>query len=89
MKKISKVSIYRLRPVYTFLYTVVNGNVRASFVQKKKKIEILWSKKTVCMYLRNRQNTSPPLPPCTQSYAFGLTIPSPFVRTYYMDDPFL
>ena len=62
MKKISKVSIYRLRPVYTFLYTVVNGNVRASFVQKKKKIEILWSKKTVCMYLRNRQNTSPPPP---------------------------
>ena len=39
------VSIYRLRSVYTFLYTVINGNVRASFVQKKKKFEILLSKK--------------------------------------------
>ena len=32
------VSIYRLRPVYTFPYTMINGNVIASFVQKKRKV---------------------------------------------------
>ena len=39
------VSIYCLRPVYTFIYTVVNGNVIAYVVQKNKSFEILWSKK--------------------------------------------
>ena len=44
------VSICSLRPFYTFLYTIINGNVIASFVQKKlskKKtgFETLWSKK--------------------------------------------
>ena len=58
------VSIYSLRPIYTFLYTIINGNVIASFVQKKKHFEILWSVRT--------QSWNPP-PPCTQSYAFGLT----------------
>ena len=39
------VSIYSLRLVYTFLYTKINGNVAASFVQKKKGFKILWPKK--------------------------------------------
>ena len=37
IKKISMVSVYSLRPVYTPLYTMINGNVIASFVQKKGK----------------------------------------------------
>ena len=37
IKKISMVSVYSLRPVYTSLYTMINGNVIASFVQKKGK----------------------------------------------------
>ena len=36
------VSIYSLRLVYTFLYTIINGNAIPSFVQKKKSFEILW-----------------------------------------------
>ena len=74
IKKISMVSIYRLRPVYTFLYTIINGNVIVSFVQKKKSIEILWSKKILGGYVRNLETT--PLT-CTQSYACGLTPPLP------------
>ena len=35
------VSVYSLRPVYTFLYTIINGYAIASFVQKKKSFEIL------------------------------------------------
>ena len=45
IKKISMVSIHSLRPVYTFLYTIINGNVITTFVQQKKSFEILWSKK--------------------------------------------
>ena len=30
-------SIYSLRPVYTFPYTIINGDVIASFVPKKEK----------------------------------------------------
>ena len=37
------VSIYSLRPVYTFLYTRINSDVIASFVQEKKSFEIFWS----------------------------------------------
>ena len=65
------ISIYSLRAVYTFLYTIMNGNVIASFVKNKKCFEILWSKKFFFAYVRNLQPF--PLPPCTQSYAFGLT----------------
>ena len=36
IKKISMVSIHSLRPVYTFLYTIINGNVITTFVQQKK-----------------------------------------------------
>ena len=45
IKKISMISIYSLMPVYTFLYTRINGNVKASFVQKENLFEFLWSKK--------------------------------------------
>ena len=45
IKKISMVSIHSLRPVYTFLYTIINGNVITTFVQQKKSFEILRSKK--------------------------------------------
>ena len=77
------VSIYRLRPVYTFPYTIINGNVIASFVQKKEKFwDILVQKFFFFAYLL----WDPP-PPCTQSYAFGLTPLLPFVRTCNMDDP--
>ena len=38
-------SIYSLGLVYTFLYTIINGNVTASFVQKKKGFEIFRFKK--------------------------------------------
>ena len=47
------VSIYNLRLVYTFLYTIINGNVIASFVQKKESFEILWTKKIFFTYVRN------------------------------------
>ena len=40
------VSNNSLRPVYTFLYTIINGNEIASFKQNKKDFEILWSKIT-------------------------------------------
>ena len=39
------VSIYSLRSVYTFLYTIINGNVIASFVQKKKSFYFVVQKK--------------------------------------------
>ena len=55
------VSIYSLRPVYTFLYTIINGNVIASFVQTKKSFEILWSKKISFAYVRNLETPPPPL----------------------------
>ena len=55
------ISIYSLRPVSTFLYTVINGNVIASFVQIKKIFEILWSKKL--FFLRMYATLKYPLPP--------------------------
>ena len=59
-KMISMVSIYCLRPVYTFLNTIINSNVIASFVQKKKSFEILWSKNLfVFGYVRNLKPPSP------------------------------
>ena len=68
------VSNYSLRPVYTFLYTIINGDVIASVVQKKKSFEISWPPK--------------PLPPlCTQTCTFGLTplCPPPLcARTMWM-----
>ena len=57
------ISIHGLRSVYTFLDTMINGNVIASFVQKKSKsFEILWSKKIYFAYVRNLETPShPPL----------------------------
>ena len=67
------VSIYSLRLVYTFLYTIINGNIIASTVQKKKSFEILWPKKNCfCVWTQPWNPLHFPLP-CTQSYAFGLT----------------
>ena len=51
------VSIYSLRPVYTFLYTI-NGNAIAFFVQKKKSFEILWSK--IIFFFAYVRNLEPP-----------------------------
>ena len=50
-----------LRPVYTytFLHTIINGNVIAPFVQKKKSFEILWSKKIFFAYVRNLEPRPP------------------------------
>ena len=67
-----------LRPVYTFLYTIINGDVIASVVQKKKSFEISWPQKNLfCVRTQ----------PCTQTCAFGLTplCPPPLcVRTMWM-----
>ena len=54
------VFIYSLRPVYTFLYTIKNANVIASFVQKTKSFEILWSKKIFLTYVLNPEPSPPP-----------------------------
>ena len=67
------VSIYSLRLVYTFLYTIINGNIIASTVQKKKSFEILWPKKNCFCVWTQPWNPLHFSPPCTQSYAFGLT----------------
>ena len=55
------VSIYSLKPVYTFLYTIINCNVIASFVQKKKSFEILWSKKNFLCVHTQPWNSPPSL----------------------------
>ena len=70
-------SIYTSRPVYSFLYTIINGNVIASFVPKKKRFETLRCKKKFFVYVRNLEPSPPPPthPPCTQLYAFGLIPP--------------
>ena len=70
-------SIYTSRPVYSFLYTIINGNVIASFVPKKKRFETLRCKKKF-FCVRTQPWTlaaPPPHPPCTQLYAFGLIPP--------------
>ena len=61
IKKISMISIYSLRQVCTFLYTIINGNVIASFTQKKEKFEILWSNKN--SFCRRMQPWTLALPP--------------------------
>ena len=74
------VSIYSLRPVYTFLYTIINGNVIGSFVQKKKVLRFCGPK---TLFLRTYAKLKSPLPLCIQSYAFGLTPPLP-LYTYVL-----
>ena len=55
------------------LYTIINGYIIASFVQKKKSFEIVWSKKISFGVHTQPWNLST----CTQSYTFGLTPPLP------------
>ena len=57
-------SIYSLRPVYTFLYTIINDNVIASFVQKRKVLRFYDQKKFFCTRTQP-WNAPPPL------YAIG------------------
>ena len=54
-------SIYSLRLVYTFLYTLINGNVIASFVQKRKVLRFCGHKKFCFAYVRNLEIPSPSL----------------------------
>ena len=56
-----------------FTKPISNKKKKKSFT-KKKSFEILWSKKNFFAYVRNLET---PLPPCTQSYALGLTPPFP------------
>ena len=52
-KKISMLSIYSLRPVYKFLYTIINGDVIVSFAQKKEKFsEFVVQKNFFCVRMQ-------------------------------------
>ena len=83
IKKISMVSIYSLKPVYTFLYTIINDNVLASFAQKKERFwDLAVQKKIFFTYVRNLE-TSSSLVRNRTHLAWPLTFP--FVRTYYVD----
>ena len=78
------VSIYSLSLVYTFLYIKINDNVIASFVQKKKSFEILWSKK---FFLRTYATLNPLPPPPLYAIVRIWLDPSPtplFLRTMWM-----
>ena len=88
-------SIYTSRPVYSFLYTIINGNVIASFVPKKKRFETLRCKKIFFVHVRNLEPSPSPFPPhpplhphlpCTH---LAWSLPSFFVSTYYVDDPLI
>ena len=83
IKKISMVSIYSLKPVYTFLYTIINDSVLASFAQKKERFwDLAVQKKIFFTYVRNLE-TSSSLVRNRTHLAWPLTFP--FVRTYYVD----
>ena len=75
------VSIDSLRPVYTFLYAIIYGNVIAFFVQKKKSFEILWSKKP---FLHTYATLNPPSYLKRNCTHLAWPLPSPFVRTMWM-----
>ena len=80
------VSIYSFRPVYTFPYTIINGNVIASFVQKKKSFEIVWSKKFF-FFAHVRNHEPPPLPLVRNRTHLAWPLPSPLplrVRTMWI-----
>ena len=85
-------SIYTSRPVYSFLYTIINGNVIASFVPKKKRFETLRCKKKffLCTYATLNPRR-PPLPtPLVRNCAhLAWSLHSFFVSTYYVDDPLI
>ena len=79
------VSVYSLRPIYTFLYTIINGNVIASFVQKKEKFwDFVVQKNFFCV---RTQPWKPPSRLVHNRTHLAWPLPSPFVRTYYVDDP--
>ena len=83
VKKISMVSVYSWRPVYTFLYTIINGNIIASFVHKKFFFEILWSKKK--FFCVRTQLWNPPLPLVRNRTHLAWPSPPPLcVRTMWM-----
>ena len=78
------ISIYSLRAVYTFLYTIMNGNVIASFVQNKKCFEILWSKKkNFCVRTQPSTLPSPPLYAIVRIW-LDLYLPPLYVCTMWM-----
>ena len=77
------VSIYSLRPVCTFLYTIINGNAIASFVQKNKNFEILRSKKI--FFLRTYATLKPPSPIARNCTHLAWPSPPPLcIRTMWM-----
>ena len=59
------VSIYSVGPVYTLLYTIINGNVIAFFVRKV--LRFRGPKKTFFADVRNLETP----PSFTQSYALA------------------
>ena len=61
--------------VYTFLYTVINGNVIASFVEKRKVLRCCDERKQFCVC--TQPWTPPPPHPYTQLQAFGWNHPLP------------
>ena len=68
------VSIYSSRLVYAFQYTIRNGNVIASFVQRNKD------------FVQRNKEINPLFPLVRNCTHLAWTLPSPFVHTYYVDD---
>ena len=86
IKKISMVSIYSLKQVYTFLYTIVNDNVLASFVQKKKKGFEIWRSKKQS-FLLTYATLKPPHPLYAIVRIWVDPSPSPLcVRTMWINN---
>ena len=71
--------------VYTFLCTIINGNVIAYFVQNKKVLRFCGPKKIFFAYGRNLE-TQPPPPLNTIIRIWLDPLPFPFVGTYFVDD---
>ena len=84
-------SIYTSRPVYSFLYTIINGNVIASFVPKKKRFETLRCKKNFfCVRTQPWTLAAPPPHPLVRNCThLAWSLHSFFVSTYYVDDPLI
>ena len=88
IKKIFMVFIYSLRPIYTFLCTIINGNIIASFVQKRNVLRFCGPKKkkiNLRTYATLESPTPVPLHAIVRNLAWPL--PTTFVRTYFVDDP--
>ena len=63
---------------------MINGNVIASFVQKKNSFKIFWSKKFFFAYLRNLEIL---LPLVRNRTHLAWPLASSCVRMYYAHDP--